>query len=69
MINLSYLFPIISRRVILMHINSEVWSSVSHFSSHNRFIVTELFSFGGSNSSPNYVLFTKLYFHYRKEQS
>lgn len=48
MINFYHSFPTISRTVILMHTNSEVLHDVSHFSSHNEFIVTDLFSFRGT---------------------
>lgn len=53
MINFSHSFPTISRTVISMHTNSEVLDGVSHFSSHNEFIVTELFSLGGTDDSLN----------------
>lgn len=64
MINFSHLFPTTSRTVISVHTNSEVLGSGSYFSSHNEFIVTELFSFGDTNGSTNYVLFAKWYFHH-----
>lgn len=64
MINFSHSFPTTSRTVISMHTNSEVLDGVSHFSSRNEFIVTELFSFGGTDDSLNCVLFAKWYFYH-----
>lgn len=68
MINSSHPFSTISRTVISMHTNPVVLGGVSHFSSQNGFIVTELFSLGGANDSLNCVLFTKWYFYHWKKQ-
>lgn len=67
-INFYHSFPTISKTIILMHTNSEVLRDVSNFSSHNEFMVTDLFSFRGTNGSLNYVLFAKCYFYHLKEQ-
>lgn len=59
MINFSHPFPIISGTVIPMHKNSELLGGISHFSSQNEFIISELFSLGSTNDSPNSIFFIK----------